>query len=312
MKIPLKTLLSAVFGLAALAASTVPASAQLLPELSSEQQQGIRSVPNDKAIAALPKDYPFVKPGALTIGIHPWRLPLGVYGPDNTSLIGYNIDLGQLLADSLGLQLNFVVVEWADWPLGLRSGRFDAVISNVTVTEERKERFDFATYRQDLLGFYAKQDSSLSSIQEPKDIAGLRIITDAGTNQERILLEWDKQNVAAGLAPIQLQYHADEAVRALALEAGRADAILSVNATLAYEVTQKNTIKLLGTLAGGWPNTAEVAVTTDKGNGLVDVFVIALNQLIANGQQAQLLAKWNLSEEAIEASQANPPGLQKF
>lgn len=312
MKVLTKTMIPVVFGLAASIASMAPASAQKLPELTAKQQQTIRGEKNEQAIAALPKNYQFVKEGQLTVGIHPWRLPLGVYGADNTSLIGYNIDLGQLIADSLGLQLNFVVVEWADWPLGLRSGRFDAVISNVTVTEERKERFDFATYRQDLLGFYAKKDSPLAPIHTPKNIAGLRLITDAGTNQERLLLEWDKQNVAAGLKPIQLQYYDDEAVRSLALEAGRADAIFSVNATLAYETSVKNNLKLLGTFPGGWPSTAEVAVTTAKGNGLVEALALAINALIANGQQGQILDKWNLSEEAIEQSLVNPPGLQNF
>ena len=78
------------------------------------------------------------------------------------------------------------------------SGKYDAVISNVTVTEERKEKFDFSTYRKDVLGFYVKSDSKITAIKEPKDVAGLKVITGAGTNQEKIMLEWDRQNVAAG------------------------------------------------------------------------------------------------------------------
>ncbi|WP_163434392.1 transporter substrate-binding domain-containing protein, partial [Escherichia coli] len=88
----------------------------------------------------------------------------------------------------------------------LESGKFDAVISNVTVTEQRKEKFDFSTYRLGLHGFYVKADSPITSIKEPKDIAGLRIITGSGTIQEKILLEWDKQNAAKGLKPVELQY----------------------------------------------------------------------------------------------------------
>ncbi len=61
------------------------------------------------------------------------------------------------------------------------------MISNVTVTEERKAKFDFSTYRQDQIGFYVRTDSLIRQIAESKDIAGLRIITDAGTNQEKIL-----------------------------------------------------------------------------------------------------------------------------
>ncbi|MDX7569080.1 transporter substrate-binding domain-containing protein, partial [Serratia marcescens] len=79
-------------------------------------------------------------------------------------------------------KLELVPVAWADWPLGLESGKFDAVSSNVGVTEQRKEKFDFSTYRKDELGYYVKADSAIKAIKEPKDIAGLKVITDAGTN----------------------------------------------------------------------------------------------------------------------------------
>ena len=62
----------------------------------------------------------------------------------------------------------------------------------------------------------------ITAIKEPKDAAGLRIIVGAGTNQERILLKWNDENVAAGLKPLELQYYDDEATRLVALSAGRA------------------------------------------------------------------------------------------
>ena len=37
----------------------------------------------------------------------------------------------------LGLKLDLQPIAWADWPLGLSSGKYDPVISNVGVTEQR-------------------------------------------------------------------------------------------------------------------------------------------------------------------------------
>ncbi|WP_164708774.1 transporter substrate-binding domain-containing protein, partial [Pseudomonas viridiflava] len=106
---------------------------------------------------------------------------------------------------------------WEDWPLGVSSGKYDAVISNVTVTEARKKRFDFATYRQDVLGFYVKSTSPITEIKEAKDIAGLKIIVGSGTNQEKVLLAWNEANEKAGIAPAILQYFDDKAAAQLAV-----------------------------------------------------------------------------------------------
>lgn len=92
------------------------------------------------------KDFKFVERGVFTVGISTsGNLPLHDYASDSKTVIGYDVDLAQVIADRLGLKLNLVSIAWADWPLGLTSGKFDAVISNVTVTEERKLKFDFST-----------------------------------------------------------------------------------------------------------------------------------------------------------------------
>ncbi|MEK1897073.1 MAG: transporter substrate-binding domain-containing protein, partial [Rhizobium sp.] len=214
--------------------------------------------------------------------------------------------------DSLGLTLEIVPVAWIDWPLGLTSGKYDAVISNVGVTEQRKEKFDFSTYRQGLHGFFVKSDSPVASIKEPKDAAGLRIIVGAGTNQERILVKWSDEDVAAGLKPIELQYYDDEAASLLALRSGRADVIVQPHAQLVFIAARDKNIKRVGTLSAGWPERSDVAIATRKGSGLANALTIATNGLIANGTYAKILDRWQLAEEALPKSETNPAGLPKY
>lgn len=52
-------------------------------------------------------------------------------------------------------------------------------------------------------------------------------------------------------------------------------------------------------------------MTTRKGAGLAEAITQALNTQIRNGNYAKVLARWNLSAEAIEESRTNPPGLPK-
>ncbi|WP_323119765.1 ABC transporter substrate-binding protein [Burkholderia alba] len=280
-------------------------------DLSPQQPGRPRGAPDSDAIRAVPAGFRFAEADTLTIGIAPNSPPISTYATDARTVVGFDADLAQLLADSLGRKLKIVALAWPDWPLALESGKVDAVISNVTVTEERKAKFDFSTYRRDQVGFYVKSGSRIASIREPKDVAGLRVITDAGTNQEKILLEWDRQNVAHGLRPVTVQYYDDDAVKAVALQSGRADAIFSVNSVLAYQAARQGGTRLVGTVSGGWPRTADIAVTTRKGSGLADPVTLALNDLIRDGGYRKVLDRWQLGSEAIDRSQTNPPGLPK-
>ncbi|MFT3816637.1 MAG: ABC transporter substrate-binding protein [Rubrivivax sp.] len=301
---------AALLALALAAPLTVAAQAPAV-DLSPEQPGRVRAQKVESAIRLLPKDYKWVTPGSFTVAIAGGRLPFAVYATDTKTKVGSEPDLAQLVADSLGLKLELVNVAWADWPLGLQSGRFDAVISNVTVTEARKEKFDFSTYRKDQLGVYVKTDGPIKAIKEPKDLAGLKVIVQASTNQEQILLRWNQQNVAAGLKPVEIQYYDDDVVQRLALQSGRADAYLGPNAIAAFEAARDGKTRLAGVFPGGWPLTAEIAVATRKGAGLADAITEALNAQIRSGSYARALARWQLTSEAIEKSQTNPPGLPK-
>nr|WKF61317.1 L-cystine-binding protein FliY [Paraburkholderia busanensis] len=292
----------------ALGFSTLALAGEAL-DLSPQQPGRIRVDKDLAAIKAISPNFHFVKEGTLTVAIHPTIPPISTYATDAKTIVGYDADLAQVVADSLGRKLELVPVSWADWPLALESGKVDAVLSNVTVTEARKQKFDFSSYRQDKVGFYVKSDSKITSLKEPKDVAGLRIITDSGTNQEKILLAWDKENVAHGLKPVEVQYYDEVAVKNLALQAGRADAIFSVNATQAYQAALQGKTRLAGTVSGGWPRTAELAIATRKGSGLADAFTTSLNDLIASGVYTRVLDRWNLGSEAITKSATNPPGL---
>ncbi len=281
-------------------------------DFSPEQTARVRADKDPAAIQAIGKNFKFVKEGVFTVAIAPFAPPIATYATDAKTVVGFDPDYAQLIADALGLKLDLQPIAWADWPLGLSSGKYDAVISNVGVTELRKEKYDFSTYRLGLHGFYVRSDSAIKAIKEPKDVAGLRIITGSGTNQERILLAWDKQNVAAGLKPVEVQYFDDDAARILGVISGRADANFNPNAPQAYQAAKDGKIKLVGTVNAGWPLKSDVAITTRKDSGLAVALTAATNGLIKNGKYSQALARWSLAEEALPKSETNPPGLPKY
>ena len=305
-----KSFLAGAAALLALSSSGL-AFAQATIDLSPNPANRLHADKVDAIAALVPAGYKFAKDGVLSIAVAPFAPPIATYATDAATVVGFDPDLGRLVGEVLGVPVEIVPVAWADWPLGLAGGKYDAVISNVGVTEERKEKFDFSTYRKGLHGFYVKAESKIASLAEPKDIAGLRIITSSGTIQEKIILEWDRLNKEAGLAPVEIQYYDDDAAASLALSSGRADVQFNPNATQAYHALLTGETKLVGTVSSGWPLPAEVGITTRKGSGLAEPFTQAINKVIETGTYAKLLEQWNLTPEGVDAAKTNPPGLPK-
>lgn len=269
-------------------------------------EQPITVQRNAAAIAKIPADYRFVEPGTLTVAISALNSPpLALVASDNRTRIGSDPDIARLLAQSLGLKLKLVPTAWEDWPLGITSGRYDVALVNIAVTEARKQKFDFATYRADSLAFSVKSSSAIQAIRSAEDLAGRKVIVGSGTNQERILLRWNEENQAAGRPVAQPIYLTDDASGNLYIQSGRADVVFGPQSVAAYKAALNGTTKVVGL----GPKKAWVATTTKKGNGLVYALQAALDGAIARGEYQQVLARWGEQGEAVEHSQVNPPGI---
>ncbi|MGA5362524.1 ABC transporter substrate-binding protein [Streptomyces purpurascens] len=237
--------------------------------------------------------------------------PLTFYATDNKTVIGVEPDLAHLVANVLGLKPHINTVSWENIFVGLDSAKYDAGLSNITVTEERKEKYDFAPYREDNLAFAAKKGSGLK-ITGPKDVAGKTVAVSSGTNQEKLLVEWSAQNKKAGREPVDIKYYQNESDTYLALQSGRIDLYLGPNPTAAYHAATSGKTEIVGTYSGaGAGLQGLIAATTKKNSGLAEPLADAINHIIDNGTYAKVLKRWGLSDEAVTRSEINPPGLPK-
>lgn len=69
----------------------------------------------------------------------PWT-----YHDEEDDLVGYDVEVGQAIADALGVEADFIEGKWDGLFAGLDAGRYDMVINGVDVTEERAEKYDFS------------------------------------------------------------------------------------------------------------------------------------------------------------------------
>ncbi|AQZ61961.1 Periplasmic binding protein [[Actinomadura] parvosata subsp. kistnae] len=277
----------------------------------SPEQNRIRTQKVADIAAKVPKE--IAADGKLTVGFSAsGSPPLVSPATDDTTLIGVETDLAQLVSDVLGLEFTPQSSSWENLFLAAKSGKYEAVFSNVTVTEERKDTYDFATYRIDQLAWQVPDNSPIKAIKGPADIAGLRVSVGSGTNQEKILLDWDRQNRAAGRKPAEILYYEKYGDVLLALKSGRVQAYFGPNPNIAYNIAVSGGSRIAGTFSGAGPDLQGlIAAMTKKGNGLVEPLHEALNTIIRNGTYQQVLERWGLANEAIPESRVNPPGLPR-
>jgi polar amino acid transport system substrate-binding protein len=266
---------------------------------ASPDQQRIRAN-KDEALAAKVPEL-IGKDGKLTIATTAGSIPLSFHATDDKTPIGSELDIAQLVADKLGLELDIQVTSWENWPLKTQSGDFEAVFSNVGVNKDRVKLFDFASYRAAFMGFEAKKSASYD-IKGADDISGLKVSVGSGTNQEKILLAWNKELEDKGKAPATLQYYSSDADTILALSSGRTDLNIAPYPSTVYRENTRDDLKVVGKVNAGWPSETLVAATTLRGNGLAPVITEALNAAIEDGSYAEVLERWGLSEEALPES----------
>jgi cystine transport system substrate-binding protein len=81
--------------------------------------------------------------GALRIGTE------GTYAPftfhDSTgALVGFDVEIGRAIAEHLGVEAQFVEGPWDGLIAGVDANRYDVVINQVGITEERQAKYDFS------------------------------------------------------------------------------------------------------------------------------------------------------------------------
>ncbi|MGW1782541.1 ABC transporter substrate-binding protein [Streptomyces sp. NPDC002143] len=256
------------------------------------------------------------KSGKLNIGIGALPsgfAPLAYVGDDQKTLTGAEPDLGRLVAAVLGLEPETKNFTWENLFVGIDSGKVDVGFSNITDTEERKKKYEFASYRQDNLGWEVKKSNAWNFDGNYENLAGLTVTVGSGTNQEKILLEWKKKLESEG-KKLTVKYYPDRNGIYLALASGKIDAYFGPNPGIAYNVSQTagkaNATRNAGTFSGaGETLQGLIAATAKKDSGLAKPVADAINYLIEHGQYAKWLAAYNLSNEAVAKSEINPPGL---
>ncbi|MGV3030356.1 cysteine ABC transporter substrate-binding protein [Streptococcus suis] len=212
--------------------------------------------------------------GTVKIGVFSDKKPFG-YVDENGEYQGYDIYLGNRLAEELGVKVEYVPVEAANRVEYLTSAKVDVILANFTVTDERKEQVDFALpYMKVSLGVVSP---SSALITDPEQLNGKTLIVSKGTTAE---VYFEKNH-----PEVKLQKYNQYSEAYAALLDGRGDAMSTDNTeVLAWALENKGFevgIKTLG-------DVDTIAPAVQKGNKELLDFI---NQTIEKLGQEQFFHK---------------------
>lgn len=143
----------------------------------------------------------------------------------NGKLVGYDIELMEAVCKAAELECNIANAAWDGMIPGLIDGKYDALISQLTVTDKRRRVIAFSDiYSHPTFRFVAKKDAALHI--SPEGLAGKTIAVQTGTPMDAYVTAHYKQSTIkrydTGSAPY------------LELTGGRADVHISYQAQIAH------------------------------------------------------------------------------
>jgi len=95
------------------------------------------------------------------------------YVNEDKEIVGFDIDLMNAVAKEAGFEVEYRNVAWDGIFAGLAAGEYDAVISAVTITDERRQEFDFSDpYINAGQIVVVPADSSITG---PQDLSGYTV-----------------------------------------------------------------------------------------------------------------------------------------
>lgn len=127
--------------------------------------------------------------GTIRIGVFSDKPPFGFIDANGKNQ-GFDVFIAKRFAkDLLGdeSKVEFVLVEAANRVEYLQSNKVDLIMANFTVTDERKQKVDFASpYMKVALGVVSPNDTSITSIEQLK---GKKLIVIKGTTADTYFMK---------------------------------------------------------------------------------------------------------------------------
>lgn len=213
----------------------------------------------------------------LIIGTDPTFQPMEY--TQNGKMVGYDIDLANLLSKQLGEKIEFKNIIFDNLFTSLQQRQIDMIISAVTITDERKKKYDFSEPYLNAGQVIITQKTN-TLIKSPTDLKGKKIAVQQGTTDEAEALKYTASNLV-------IRYP-DFVQATKALVGGSVDAIVTDLPSAQGIVSSNPTLKISSD-----PFTNDYyGIVFRKGDPNIKKVNSALDSLRVRGYLTELKHKW--------------------
>lgn len=292
---------TAALALALTACAAPDEEADQAPSSDDSASTGVTTLDKDDEIASmLPAD--IADAGVVHVASGISFPPMEYYDTDNSTPLGFDVDLGAALGQVLGVEFAFENTNFDGILGGLEAGRYDLSLTSMIDKKERQTGVDFVDYLQSGVAFMTTKDNP-AGITSQEDLCGTSVAVEKSATGDIVADEVSAECVKNGDEAINKIPLPQQADTLQALTSGRADAVLALDVTLAYNVSQQpDAFKIPGEPFGLLP----VGIPVPKEDTeLRDAVQAALLKVQDEGVYDELLAKWNLEAQALEGAPIN-------
>ncbi|PLZ00140.1 ABC transporter substrate-binding protein [Burkholderia sp. WAC0059] len=248
---------------------------------------------------ALQAKYPQFKGKSLVNAINPHTPGYEALDPNDPSkYVGFDVDLGDTIANCLGFTMTYKPVTFAALLTTLQSGQADIVISDIYATEERAKAADFITYSKVFDGVLVAKGNPKKLTGIDTSMCGTTAAENTGYVEVPLIQNLAQACKAAGKPEAKVLLFDNNAQCIQAILAGRADTYIN-DVNTVDEAVKAYPAQLEKASAVTLPYSVGIAVP--KNNVAFRSAVMeALVAIQKAGIQTQLLKKWSLGVENLE------------
>ena len=119
--------------------------------------------------------------GTLTVGTAGTLYPASFREEDSDTLTGFDIELMKEIGKRLDLEVQFKEMAFDNMLTSVQNGQVDVAANDISVTDDRKEKFAFSTPYKYTYGTAIVRKSDLSGIESLEDLKGKKAAGEATT-----------------------------------------------------------------------------------------------------------------------------------